>query len=929
MKQLFANTLDKLMERIAPVLDRIDRINDRESAKGKTPPAEDSIPIRVVMTLMAFLVIALACYYANASLFLTLLYLCVTFVGSYLAYVCRARPNVLMSWTTIFLTVLVMGNFLQEVLMQIYIGRLSPLMPFIMAVTGLQALHMFDLRTRGDINISAAIGLSVFACAAAIGKDIAFGVGVLIYICLASSLLYLECVSYSTEGVKKATSNRELFAEPKMLGRIRNKSTAGSAVLAVCSLPVFAIIVFLSIPRIESLVDHIAGAIYSVMNPGNITLTMPTAYLGTGGRNDANGTSAVGSGAYGGKPGEDFKGPHQLKDDPNANNQQEVKLPASFTPAKDAAPKPPEQAPPQEQSPLPSTMNLADEKTEEEMTLMYGGGKAGIGREDKVLFTVTCPREVYLRRLCFDSFDGINWHAKNPSKVDELEMNPDVYYPLGATYGLHETKISGVDIKQEILASEPLGHIVPAAWQPTDLQIPANKVTVDANGVIRTPDGIKAGDKVGVQSHIPIYDLRMLRSEGVNPQAEKELREKLANDLEMPKDVAPEIQLLARGIAGDGGGWFVRAEKICKYLRSNFNYNVGEAAPPKDQKNMVNYFLLKSKSGDCSHFASAFVIMCRSIGIPARCVGGFAPGKKNILTGIIEVRPAQAHAWAEIYLPKYGWVPFDPVPGGYMPDTKPDEGILAYLGRSEVAQSISNFVGNLAKNRMESASKAGAAPEAAKPKDGTATGAAGGQSSEGQSGTPGKSSGPGTSATQTPNKGTNVNINGVSGRARSLAGAEITPNEFQLTEKIHWIDVKWLKKNWLALVLALALIPAASLATFIFIRNLRLAKLGITEEQEVRPSTQVFLRVVEDLSHVKFRRLPEDTPTEIVNKVHLLLVDSANDEWRATLPVLLEDFMDIYCSSRFAPQEGPQLRAELEEMGNRIHMLLTSEQKAS
>jgi hypothetical protein len=164
MKKLFAGTFDTLMERLAPVLERIDRLNDIETAKGNVAPAEDSVAIRIVMTLMAFLVIALACYYANASLLLTLVYLCVCFVGSYLAYVCRSRPNVLLSWTTILLTVLIMGNFLQEVMMQMYIGKLSPLMPFIMAVTGLQALHMFDLRTRADINISSAIGLCVFAC---------------------------------------------------------------------------------------------------------------------------------------------------------------------------------------------------------------------------------------------------------------------------------------------------------------------------------------------------------------------------------------------------------------------------------------------------------------------------------------------------------------------------------------------------------------------------------------------------------------------------------------------------------------------------------------------------------------------------------------------------------------------------------------------
>ncbi|MBX9723224.1 MAG: transglutaminase-like domain-containing protein, partial [Candidatus Obscuribacterales bacterium] len=97
----------------------------------------------------------------------------------------------------------------------------------------------------------------------------------------------------------------------------------------------------------------------------------------------------------------------------------------------------------------------------------------------------------------------------------------------------------------------------------------------------------------------------------------------------------------------------------------------------------VSDFLLRTHTGFCEHFASALTIMCRTQGIPARLVTGYAPGNFNPFTGLWEVRLAEAHSWTEIYVRKIGWVPLDATPGG-MDVYEPQE-----------AASLFTYVGNL------------------------------------------------------------------------------------------------------------------------------------------------------------------------------------------------------------------------------------------
>ena len=77
-------------------------------------------------------------------------------------------------------------------------------------------------------------------------------------------------------------------------------------------------------------------------------------------------------------------------------------------------------------------------------------------------------------------------------------------------------------------------------------------------------------------------------------------------------------------------------------------------------EHFVDQFLFDSRRGFCEHYAYAFVVMMRMAGIPARIVVGYQGGERNPQTGTLVVRQLDAHAWAEVWLPRLGWRRIDP-----------------------------------------------------------------------------------------------------------------------------------------------------------------------------------------------------------------------------------------------------------------------------
>jgi len=127
--------------------------------------------------------------------------------------------------------------------------------------------------------------------------------------------------------------------------------------------------------------------------------------------------------------------------------------------------------------------------------------------------------------------------------------------------------------------------------------------------------------------------------------------------LQVPDLLEPRLQELADQITAAQSTPYAQALAVTDYLRSEIDYSSELAAIPRNA-DPVLWVLFDSKEGFCTYYASAEVLLLRSLGIPARLAVGFAQG--DLERGIYVVRRENAHAWPEVYFPNIGWVEFEP-----------------------------------------------------------------------------------------------------------------------------------------------------------------------------------------------------------------------------------------------------------------------------
>jgi hypothetical protein len=97
---------------------------------------------------------------------------------------------------------------------------------------------------------------------------------------------------------------------------------------------------------------------------------------------------------------------------------------------------------------------------------------------------------------------------------------------------------------------------------------------------------------------------------------------------------------------------------VLDYLRDGgFQYTVD---PPALGPNSIDDLLFRTKQGFCGHYASAFAMLMRAGGVPARVVTGYLGGEWNRFGDYLLVRQSAAHAWDEVWLEGRGWVRIDP-----------------------------------------------------------------------------------------------------------------------------------------------------------------------------------------------------------------------------------------------------------------------------
>ena len=287
-----------------------------------------------------------------------------------------------------------------------------------------------------------------------------------------------------------------------------------------------------------------------------------------------------------------------------------------------------------------------------------------------VMFTATsvstatgAPVRTYWRLSTLTKFNGTTWSSTGSYRSIDRRTT----LPPGKPGGEPET-VSRV-IMDELRSS----------WLPTSYQAqtldgttldPSIGLGYDARGdAILTSKLTSPGDSYGLESVAATFDAPggiRLRDSGTSDR-----------DLALPADFPTEVAALARLIAGGPGAddattQLAQLRSLQEFFRTDFVYST--AVPPPSRNRDLEDFVLRDRAGYCEQFSGAFAAMARSLGIPARVVVGFSPGRLTS-SGQFVITGKNSHAWPEAYVNGIGWLAFEPTPGRGIPGAENYTGV--------------------------------------------------------------------------------------------------------------------------------------------------------------------------------------------------------------------------------------------------------------
>ena len=295
---------------------------------------------------------------------------------------------------------------------------------------------------------------------------------------------------------------------------------------------------------------------------------------------------------------------------------------------------------------------------------------------DRVVMQVSTPRTVYLRGVILDRYTGRNWVnttggrrylRQSPrlaqlraSLFDEdlppLNVRNSLCDPVTVSVRMLSDGASTLYVPQRVREITPGGDLVPYFSNSSELFVTRNLRAGDTYSV--SAPLFTAGDP-GLGTLIEVCST-------LEDSRYDEMTEAYTS---LPSHLEEPVYALAREASSVAASPYDKALALQSWLIRGYRYTL-DVAPHPENVDFVTSFLLDTRQGYCTYFASAMTVLCRMIGLPARYVEGWlAEPDENgeaLVTGL------NAHAWTEVYFKGFGWLTFDATPrhtGSESPDS--------------------------------------------------------------------------------------------------------------------------------------------------------------------------------------------------------------------------------------------------------------------
>lgn len=304
----------------------------------------------------------------------------------------------------------------------------------------------------------------------------------------------------------------------------------------------------------------------------------------------------------------------------------------------------------------------------------------------RVSSQVTAKNNLYLAGVTLDTFDGREWFASKEERVEERRIDTlETMYAIQCLDGEQQYRhLEGMRLQLEYQYFRSEYFFLPEKtislmWEQEELL---------------GKEGSKQKIWQKPKNYGDSYSVYFYQLNGDREERERLLTEQPVFDEEIWRSVCRQFrgwqvtkeeldayQADIRQTYGGGGTltpelseWLDTVTKGCetklqrlyaieRALQSMY-YTTTPGELPEEvdtQEEFLEYLLLQKKEGYCTYFATAFVLLTRAEGYPARFVKGFSvpmSGSREVL-----ITGDMAHAWPEVYFEGIGWIPFEPTPG--------------------------------------------------------------------------------------------------------------------------------------------------------------------------------------------------------------------------------------------------------------------------
>ncbi|MFG6444042.1 DUF3488 and DUF4129 domain-containing transglutaminase family protein [Microbacterium sp. P06] len=261
----------------------------------------------------------------------------------------------------------------------------------------------------------------------------------------------------------------------------------------------------------------------------------------------------------------------------------------------------------------------------------------------------------YLRVATLSQFDGAVW---DPDEGESRDLEPEASEldPVAVGEGVAVT-----EDRATIDVVELNGRFAPVPYPATDVSgLDGTWSILADNRTVEAESGSVREQSYDVVAAVPDPTLEQVRATSAGGIDDDDV-------YALPGDIPSVIARTADEITADSRTDYDALVALQSWFRgTDFRYSLD--APVSDGFDGTGVEaiaeFLDVRQGYCVHFASAFAVMARTLGMPARIVVGYLPGSS---TGsqtdgetVYSVQSTQLHAWPEVHFDGIGWVPFEP-----------------------------------------------------------------------------------------------------------------------------------------------------------------------------------------------------------------------------------------------------------------------------